>query len=872
MLKLLSILFILVSSLSAVEPVGKMLLDESSIPEYEGKIDHERLILNDNKDVQFLGRQVYDAVCFNCHGNHKQVGSVPNAMRFATGAFQHGKDPYTMYQTLTRGWRFMAPQMQLTPREKYAVIHFIREKYLKKANPKEFFKVDKEYLKTLPKGKELGPKPVKKHAWTEMDYGAFQIGTYEIATEEKRSNPWPRGKQPDHVSEDANIAYKGIAVRLDKGQGGVSKGKAWLAFEHDTMRIAGAWTGNGFIDWNCIHFNGRHIARPRTIGTPLFETNDGPGWANPENGSFKDLRFKASSGQYFGPLPKTWMHFKGIYRNGDQQAFNYSVGDANILESHGYEKGLVIRYLNISKSSKDLKLRLANAKTAVSTDSKLKISEEDGFVVAEISKDLTPINLAITIGGKEKFEAKDLSFLTKGGKAQWPQVLKTKVTKRSPEGAFQVDTFELPKLNPWKSRLRTTGFDFLNNGKSAIVSCWDGDVWRVDGLDKNELEWRRIAAGLYQPLGVKLVKGEIFIICRDQLVRLHDLNNDGEMDFYENFNSDHQVTEHFHEFAMGIQADDEGNFYYAKSACHARKPKVPQHGTLLKVSADGSKTEILANGFRAANGVCRNPDGSFFVTDQQGHWTPMNRINKVSLNKRYYGNVWSYGAPEDTSDTGMEQPLAWVDSAMDRSPSELLWVDSEKWGPLNGKLLNISYGYGRIYIVPHEEKNGVTQGGLCKIPIADLPTGTMRGRFNKADGQLYISGMSAWATSQRLEKGGFYRISATGKASNLPVKLEAFTDGIDIHFSEPLSTEQAKKLEITTWAYKRSSSYGSKRLDTQKLKITSSKLKNGNKTLSLKVDGLKPVWQMSIKYELIGSDGKAFAGEIQNTIHQLNDR
>ena len=50
----------------------------------------------------------------------------------------------------------------------------------------------------------------------------------------------------------------------------------------------------------------------------------------------------------------------------------------------------------------------------------------------------------------------------------------------------------------------------------------------------------------------------------------------------------------------------------------------------------------------------------------------MNRINKVYENKRYYGNVWSYGAPEDTSDSLMEQPLAWVDSEMDRSPSELL--------------------------------------------------------------------------------------------------------------------------------------------------------------------------------------------------------
>jgi sugar lactone lactonase YvrE len=37
---------------------------------------------------------------------------------------------------------------------------------------------------------------------------------------------------------------------------------------------------------------------------------------------------------------------------------------------------------------------------------------------------------------------------------------------------------------------------------------------------------------------------------------------------------------------------------------------VPHHGTLLKVAKDGSATEILATGFRAANGVCVEPDGT----------------------------------------------------------------------------------------------------------------------------------------------------------------------------------------------------------------------------------------------------------------------
>ena len=59
--------------------------------------------------------------------------------------------------------------------------------------------------------------------------------------------------------------------------------------------------------------------------------------------------------------------------------------------------------------------------------------------------------------------------------------------------------------------------------------------------------------------------------CRDQIARLHDLNGDLETDWIECFNNDHQVTEHFHEFAMGLQVDGAGNLYYAKSARHARE-------------------------------------------------------------------------------------------------------------------------------------------------------------------------------------------------------------------------------------------------------------------------------------------------------------
>jgi hypothetical protein len=37
----------------------------------------------------------------------------------------------------------------------------------------------------------------------------------------------------------------------------------------------------------------------------------------------------------------------------------------------------------------------------------------------------------------------------------------------------------------------------------------------------------------------------------------------------------------------------------------------------------------------------------------------------------------------------MEPPLCWITNAFDRSPAELLWVESDRWGPLQGALLNL---------------------------------------------------------------------------------------------------------------------------------------------------------------------------------------
>ena len=843
------------------------------IPEYEKDIDHVGLIRALDDKALKRGEAIYTRVCANCHGTKDQPGSLPTSPRFAAHVFKNGSDPHSLYQTLTRGYGLMAPQTWMAPRQKYDVIHYLRETYLKPHNPTQYAKADDAYFAKLPQGKkgEFGPAPVNVEPWVTMDYGPSLMNTYEVG------GPGP------------NIAYKSIAVRLDAGTGGISRGKQWALYDHDTMRFAAAWSGTGFIDWKGIHFNGQHQVHPKLAGDVLFANPVGPGWADPATGSFKDPRPLGRDKRPYGPLPKEWAQFRGVYHFGDQTIVSYTVGDAAILELAGAETdakagAVFTRTLEIGKSSRDLLARVAPTGVAalVIGDNRVSLEDRDGFAVLRVPASATPARVKVLISkgaatalkayAKNSPAPRELAPLTKGGPKRWPEVLKAPVAIGKNDGPFAVDTFALPERNPWNAQLRLTGFDFAPDGKRMYVCSWDGDVWLVGGIDKPEagLTWQRIASGLFQPLGLKLRDGAVFVCCRDQIVRLHDLNNDGETDFYECFNSDHQVTEHFHEFAMGLQTDADGNFYYAKSGRHALPALVPHHGTLLKVTKDGAKTEILATGFRAANGVCLNPDGTFFVTDQEGFWTPKNRINLVEKGG-FYGNVWGYTDITDTSDAAMKQPLCWITNEFDRSPAELVWVTSDKWGPLKGSLLNTSYGAGKIFVVPHEIVNGQAQGGMCALPLPVFPTGIMRPRFSPTDGHLYVCGMFAWAGNQTAP-GGFYRVRYTGKPADLPVGLKAKAGAVEVTFTDALDAKVAtdpKNFDVKVWGLKRSQNYGSKHIDEKPLSVSKATASADGKTVRLETADLAPTWCMEIKYRVKGADGRSVTGTIHNTIHAL---
>mgnify|MGYP003335449544 CR=1 FL=1 len=614
----------------------------------------------------------------------------------------------------------------------------------------------------------------------------------------------------------------------------------------------------------------------------------------------------------YGPLPNAWGKFQGQFVCGSQTILVYSVGDAQILETPKLIAGAnrsnkFARILNILPHTKRLELRVADllAQEIASEhklaspqiklgkrqfghlgdtgncqwtirDKMLTLSIPPSDAVQQIAVWCDPEGEGTSVEEVQNALPKaELELLgkTRNHPPRWSQILETKTQQTFAKNGFAVDTLVSPESNPWLAQLRFTGLDFFSDGSMAVCS-WDGDVWHVrENPEQNSWTWKRMVSGLYQPLGLKILQDTVYLTCRDQLAALHDLDGDDEADFIECFNNDHQVTEHFHEFAMGLQTDDEGNFYYAKSGRHALKAVVPQHGTLLKVSADGSKTDILATGFRAANGVCLNRDGSFIVTDQEGFWNPKNRINWVTVDgpPKFYGNMFGYHDVTDSSDDAMVPPLCWITNAFDRSPAELLWVDSPTWGELQGGLLNLSYGYGKVYLVLHEQIAGKHQGGMIELPIPAFPTGVMRGRFSLGDHHLYLCGMFSWA-GNATKPGGLYRIRKLPQPSHLPIAMKAYEGAIELEFAHPidLASLDPSKVSLQQWGLKRSERYGSDHIDPHAVPVDRLSISNEGRTLRIESAALKPSWGMEIRYELRGVDEAPVSGVIHNTIHQFN--
>ncbi len=737
---------------------------------------------------------------------------------------------------------------------------------------------DKVAWEKRPKGKSAA---APKGRWTEMDYGPFLSASFVCDPSGNFNN--------DNGHWTADAVPRGIAVRLAKDW------NVGVVYDTDTMRLAAGWAGAP-LNLSGVIFEGAHGPSPKLGAEPLFRSLAGPGWAHPSSGSFDDPRPDSIAPlPRPGPLPREWTKYRGLYVNGDKVILSYTVGDCSVLEMPSTEmqgeSAVVTRAFTIGPSSKPLSLMICEGNN-------LSVSIKDAPNGHQIKSDnsrytlsLPPlkskssfyIRIASAEAGKIAVVSKpeDLTAYTKGGAARWTETVTTKGTLGTGTGAYVVDTLTAPEKNPWNAWIRFGGLDFFSDGRAAL-STWSGDVWIVSGIDDNleNLTWKRFATGLHQPLGLKIVNDVIYTVGHDQITRLHDLNKDGEADFYENFNNDWELTTAFHAFCFDLHTDPQGNFYFAfgspvRSGGGGFHKITAHHGTMMRVSKDGSKLDVVATGFRAPNGMGVGPKGELTTGDNQGTWTPSCPINLVKPGG-FYGNVDA--AHHSTKPTKRDPPICWMPMSADNSGGGQVWVPNDKWGLPKGQLLHTSYGKASLYSVMFEEINGVPQGGVVKFPV-NFASGTMRPRFNTKDGQLYIAGLKGWQTDGAKD-GALQRVRYTGKTVNLPIGLRVTKTGVDITFTnalDPESANDAQNFSGQRWNVKWTQSYGSPEFsvaDPNKqghdpLNITAAKLAADGKTISLTVEDLKPVTNQSIKYKIKAADGSALSQEIFHTINVL---
>jgi len=381
-------------------------------------------------------------------------------------------------------------------------------------------------------------------------------------------------------------------------------------------------------------------------------------------------------------------------------------------------------------------------------------------------------------------------------------------------------------------------------------------------------------------------------VADDQITRFHDLNGDGEADFYENFNNDWDLTSGFHAFCFDLHTDKVGNFYFAfgspvRSGGRSFERLGRHHGSIIKISKDGSRLERYATGLRAPNGMGVSPDGQVTSGDNEGTFVPRSPINWMKPGS-FHGVVdvavdfdkfkttptvreRSDGRPQHLDPSEAPKPLAWLPKGVDNSGGGQVWVTSDRWGPFDKELLHMSYGRSALYLVLKENKGGQMQGGVVKFPLR-FTSSCMRGRFNPHDGQLYVSGLKGWQTNAG-KQGGLDRVRFTGKMVAMPKGLRIKSNGIEIDFTTNLDKELAE--DRTSYSIRSSNirwthGYGSGDQDKKTYEVKSAKLLVDGKTVFLEVPTIGPAHQMEIDVDLETVDGDEIVTKIWNTVHVVN--
>lgn len=675
-----------------------------------------------------------------------------------------------------------------------------------------------------------------------------------------------------------NLTPRGIVLDLGNG--------LRACFDTDLLRVALVWRENeqgeyltmGAMAPGSYRVPGQKAPEGQTklpvpIGQPVSATGIYAGW---QSGvlNFDDPRAPAPDPAEIGrgPLPEKTGRWEGISPIAKGAILAYSVDGTRILEiMRGAKLGneaVPMRAFRIGPHSGELSVildeRSPEAPEVTARCESGEVREIGGRLVVSFppSDEENDHVVVIAPRGLEDGAAVAARLAKPGfdeamvpGAARWPEPVTLGCALAPSDDAYVIDEIPLPVPNHWKRNVRLSGFDFFSDGRLALCT-FDGDLWIIDAIEapRTEVTWRRHASGFHEPLGLQVVDDEIYVFDRNGIARLHDANQDGEADFYENFSNVVAQTAETREFANDIIKKPGGGFYIAKGG-QVGTTRGKFNGTVVEISEDGRTFRVVAHGLRQPYIGVDPESGRLTSSDQQGHWVPATPLRLIEPGS-YHGFIPT-NAKNPVQTEPITEPPLWIPHIVNQSGASQVTLRGSKMGPLDGSLLHIGYNRPELFKIYLDESGAMPQGAAASA-VTGFPCALLKGAVNPADGQLYVCGFRIWGTALD-QISGLFRVRCTGATCRVPLEVRSSGEGVLMRFDFELEEEIAMSpasYTVERWNYQRTKDYGSGhfRLDgepgQETMPVASVYLSEDKRSLFLGIPDMQPVHSMRVTYRL----------------------
>jgi len=430
----------------------------------------------------------------------------------------------------------------------------------------------------------------------------------------------------------------------------------------------------------------------------------------------------------------------------------------------------------------------------------------------------------------------------------------------------EADYYEIVTLSePAGLALEVSGLTILGDGR-PLVATRRGEVWVLDNAysrDGSEVEYKRFADGLQEPLGLLLKDGWIYFTQRGELSRMRDVDGDDQVDELETVCDAWRVSGNYHEYNFGPRLGPDGNFWITTNKPFGDEPfgKVSWRGFALRITPEGEMLPTCA-GLRSPAGIENSPWGDVFYTDNQGEWCGASKLSHLEPGD-FHGHPWGidscdlpewqYKVPKPPPDgkpmhevaeshPSFKLPAVWFPyDKMGQSPAGMIWDTTEGgFGPFAGQLFVTDQHHSSLMRVSLEKIDGHWQGA-CYPFREGFQSGTLRVAWG-TDDSLFVGETNRGWGSRGNRTEGLERLVWTGATPFEVLAMSATPSGFRLDFTAPVDRDacaQAAGYKMESYTYLLHSPYGSPEVDSRELEVSEVRVAPDGLSLELVVPDLR---------------------------------